>query len=227
MWITILGYAASATVLATFCMSTMMPLRMLAIASNLLFSSYGALAHIYPVMILHLILLPINTIRLFQIRRLIQGVAKAQTTELTIESLLPYMTRRNFTAGEILIHRDARADRMFYLLNGDVQVELEELKKTLGPGTLLGEIGVFAKDHKRTATVRCVTDCEVYELTEAKAKEIYFQNPAFGYAILRIIITRLLEDLRLSEARIPTEFAADSTAPGFGPRHGTNVRYWE
>jgi CRP/FNR family transcriptional regulator, cyclic AMP receptor protein len=195
MWITILGYAASATVLATFCMSTMMPLRVLAIASNLLFSSYGALAHIYPVMILHLILLPVNTVRLFQIRRLIQGVAKAQTTELAIEQLLPFMTRRSLKAGEILICRDDYADRMFYLVNGEVQLELEDLNKTLGPGALLGEIGVFAQDHKRTATVRCVTDCEVYELTEAKAKEIYFQNPAFGYAVLRIIITRLLEDL--------------------------------
>jgi len=198
MWITILGYAASATVLATFCMSTMLPLRLLAISSNVLFSSYGALAHIYPVMILHLILLPVNTVRLVQIRRLIQGLAKAQTKELTIEALIPYMTRRNLKAGEILIRREDRADRMFYLLKGEVQFELEELKKTLGPGSLLGEIGVFAQDHKRTATVRCVTDCELCELTEAKAKEIYFQNPAFGYAVLRIIITRLLEDLRVS-----------------------------
>lgn len=198
MWITMLGYAASATVLATFCMSTMMPLRVLAIASNFLFSTYGALAHIYPVMILHLILLPVNTVRLVQIRRLIQGLAKSQTKELTIEALLPYMTRQNLKAGEILIRRNDRADRMFYLVNGEVQFELEELKKTLGPGTLLGEIGVFAQDHKRTATVRCVTDCELYEITEAKAKEIYFQNPAFGYAVFRIVITRLLEDLRLS-----------------------------
>ena len=198
MWITILGYAASATVLATFCMSTMLPLRVLAIASNFLFASYGAVAHIYPVMILHLILLPVNTVRLVQIRRLIQGLAKAQTKDLTIEALLPYMTRRNLKAGEILIHRGDCADRMFYLLKGEVQLELEELKKTLGPGSLLGEIGVFAQDHKRTGTVRCVTDCELYELTEAKAKEIYFQNPAFGYAVLRIIISRLLEDLRES-----------------------------
>jgi CRP/FNR family transcriptional regulator, cyclic AMP receptor protein len=198
MWITVLGYAASTTVLATFCMSTMLPLRVLAISSNVLFSSYGALAHIYPVMILHLILLPVNTVRLVQIRRLVQGLAKAQTKELTVEALLPFMTRRNLKAGEILIRRDDCADRIFYLVNGEVQLELDELKKTLGRGTLLGEIGVFAQDHKRTATVRCVTDCELYELTEAKAKEIYFQNPAFGYAILRIIITRLLEDLRIS-----------------------------
>ena len=53
-----LGYAASASVLATFCMSTMIPLRVTAILSNILFSLFGLWAHIYPVLILHLILFP-------------------------------------------------------------------------------------------------------------------------------------------------------------------------
>ena len=72
-WIDLLGYAASATVLATFCMQTMMPLRLTAILSNILFASFGLWAHIYPVMILHLILFPVNALRLLQIRRLVRG----------------------------------------------------------------------------------------------------------------------------------------------------------
>ena len=68
-WVDVLGYAASAAVLATFCMSTMIPLRLLAIGSNVLFMSFGALAHVYPVLALHLLLLPINVMRLARIRR--------------------------------------------------------------------------------------------------------------------------------------------------------------
>ena len=60
-------------VLATFCMQTMMPLRLTAILSNILFASFGLWAHIYPVMILHLILFPVNALRLLQIRRLVRG----------------------------------------------------------------------------------------------------------------------------------------------------------
>lgn len=37
----LLGYAASIAVLATFCMSTMIPLRVLALVSNVLFMLYG------------------------------------------------------------------------------------------------------------------------------------------------------------------------------------------
>jgi hypothetical protein len=39
----------------------------------------------------------------------------------------------------------------------------------------------------------------VFELSEARAREIYFQNPAFGCAVLQTIIARLTEDIALSQ----------------------------
>jgi hypothetical protein len=63
-WVDSLGYAASLTVFATFCMSTMVALRIMAIASNVLFCLYGFFGHLYPVLILHLALLPINLFKL-------------------------------------------------------------------------------------------------------------------------------------------------------------------
>ena len=59
-----LGYLASALVLATFCMRDMVALRWMAIASNLAFVAYGALADVGPVLVLHLLLLPVNVLRL-------------------------------------------------------------------------------------------------------------------------------------------------------------------
>jgi CRP/FNR family cyclic AMP-dependent transcriptional regulator len=46
-WIELLGYAAVASVLATFCMRTKIPLRIMALASNVLFSVYGYLDGLY------------------------------------------------------------------------------------------------------------------------------------------------------------------------------------
>jgi hypothetical protein len=60
------GWLASALVLATFCMRAMVPLRLVAIASNLAFIAYGASAGIHPVLMLHLVLLPLNALRLAQ-----------------------------------------------------------------------------------------------------------------------------------------------------------------
>ncbi len=58
------GYLASLLVLATFCMRDMVSLRVVAIASNFAFIAYGALAGISPVLLLHVVLLPVNLLRL-------------------------------------------------------------------------------------------------------------------------------------------------------------------
>jgi len=58
------GYLASALVLVTFCMRDMVSLRCVAIASNLAFIAYGVLADLGPVLVLHLLLLPVNVGRL-------------------------------------------------------------------------------------------------------------------------------------------------------------------
>ncbi len=63
------GYLASSLVLAAFCVRGMIPLRLLAIASNLAFISYGHMAGLHPVLALHLLLLPTNVVRLLQLVR--------------------------------------------------------------------------------------------------------------------------------------------------------------
>jgi hypothetical protein len=64
----VLGYAAASAVLASFMMRSMVLLRLVAILSNVLFLSYGYVAHIYPVLLLHAALLPINVARLTMYR---------------------------------------------------------------------------------------------------------------------------------------------------------------
>ena len=191
-WIDLLGYAASASVLLTFCMSTMLPLRVVAISSNVLFATYGATVQIYPVLLLHLILLPVNVIRLIQILRLIKGVKAAQLSGLSMQSLLPLMSHRIVKAGQVLVEKGEKASHMYYLHGGTMRIP--EVDKTIEPGAVFGEIGIFAREQKRTATVICISDCEIYELSESRAKQLYYQNPSFGFALIQLIIARLLDN---------------------------------
>jgi len=64
----LLGFAAAAAVLAGFCMNSIRHLRLAALASNVLFVIYGFFAHVYPVVILHIILVPINLQKLHRIK---------------------------------------------------------------------------------------------------------------------------------------------------------------
>jgi hypothetical protein len=67
-WIIFLGFFGSLAVLASFCMTATKTLRTVALASNVLFGLYGLLGHVYPVLLLHMILLPINLAKLHQMR---------------------------------------------------------------------------------------------------------------------------------------------------------------
>jgi hypothetical protein len=63
----IYGYVASALVLTTFSMRSMLWLRISAIASNAAFIWYAVVASLPPILVLHAILLPLNIIRLAQL----------------------------------------------------------------------------------------------------------------------------------------------------------------
>ena len=61
-----IGYVAASLVLATFCARTMVLLRTLAIASNLAFIAYSLLSHLWPILLLHAVMLPLNVHRLLE-----------------------------------------------------------------------------------------------------------------------------------------------------------------
>ncbi|HZT54986.1 MAG TPA: hypothetical protein VFA35_02080, partial [Burkholderiaceae bacterium] len=65
---------AAAFVLVSSFVKTMIPLRWLAIGSNVGFVAYGALHPSYPMLLLHAALLPLNFFRLAEMKRLTRRV---------------------------------------------------------------------------------------------------------------------------------------------------------
>jgi hypothetical protein len=61
-----IGFIASALVLAAFGMKDMVNLRVIAICSNIAFIAYALVLNLPPVLILHVILLPLNGWRLME-----------------------------------------------------------------------------------------------------------------------------------------------------------------
>lgn len=65
----LLGWTAAGMTLLTFSMRSMVALRTAAVAANLCFIAYGMSGTLYPVLALHLLLLPCNLLRLRQLYR--------------------------------------------------------------------------------------------------------------------------------------------------------------
>ena len=64
--IDLFGFAAAGATLCAFSQTRMLPMRISALAANLLFVAYGMLGPFYPVLLLHLVLFPVNLLRLLQ-----------------------------------------------------------------------------------------------------------------------------------------------------------------
>ena len=75
------GYVASALVLLTFVAKDMRVLRTVAIFSNLAFITYGTIEWLPPVLFLHMVLLPLNIVRLAEIVRDSRTTGKRTQTD--------------------------------------------------------------------------------------------------------------------------------------------------
>jgi CRP/FNR family transcriptional regulator, cyclic AMP receptor protein len=191
-WVEGVGYCASLLVFCTFYMKTMIPLRCVAIASNVVFITYGLAGGIYPVLVLHAVLLPLNVHRLRQMLTLIRRVREASRGKMSMEWLIPLMTRQRLKSGDVLFRMGEPANSMYLILEGSVQ--LEEIGVTLGPGALVGEIGVFAPGNRRTGTAVCSSDAEIGAISDEKVLQLYYQNPTFGFYMFRLVVQRMLEN---------------------------------
>lgn len=200
---TALGLLAAGLYFATYAVKHMLSLRVIAIASNVFFIAYGIVHWALPELILHSVLLPLNARRMWEIRHLTKEIARATQESPVSQWLLPHMTRRKFTAGEVLFRKGDPADQVVYIASGEVKIQ--EHDQILGAGELLGEIGIFSPEKARTQTVVCETDGELYYMNDDMIYQLYYQNPKLGFFFMRLIVERLLRDVRRG-----------STAPGAG-----------
>jgi CRP/FNR family transcriptional regulator, cyclic AMP receptor protein len=191
MLIVIAAWVAALLVFSSFFMKTMIPLRLVAIMSNVAFVTYallglkyGIFGRVYPILVLHSFLLPLNVLRLHQIKRLINAVNGASKSE-TFESLIPYMRSERHPKGETLFRKGDAADKLYLIEEGSIF--FPEVGRRLSKGAVFGEVGLFAPRSLRSVSAVCEDDCGLYAITKDKVLELYYQNPQFGFFLIRMV----------------------------------------
>ena len=194
------GIAASFVIGSAF-VRTMIPLRWLAVAGNIGFVVYGALHPQWLTLLVAAVLLPINVFRARQMMRLTRRVKAAEVSgDTSALWLRPYMRSRRLKAGTVLFRKGDAADHLYCLVDG--HIELEEIGLRLEPGKIFGEIAFFAPDRRRTLPARCVEAATVLMIDEPTLKQLYHQNPSFGFHLISLIASRLSQDVRRLELRL-------------------------
>ncbi len=191
------GFVGGILYIASHYMKTMVPLRLCEIASNVLFVVYGLMYPSWPTLALYGILVPLNTYRLHEMLQLVRKVKSASQGDLSMDWLKPFMHKHSYKKGAVLFQKGDHAEEMFYIVSGTCLVR--ELGLQLKAGQMLGELGFLTPDNQRTQTVECTEDVEMLTITYDKVRELYFQNPSFGFYFLKLASERLLENVNRME----------------------------
>jgi len=210
-WIEAIGWLGAALSIAGSAVKTIIPLRCIGIATNGVSLVYAYFMHLYPSMTVNLILLPLNGLRLYEMLRLIRRVKQASKSDLSMEWLKPFMARRSVKAGQVLFAKGEAANCMFYTLSG--RYRLKELGIELPQGQVVGEMGLMSPSNTRTQTLECIESGDVLNITYDEVRQLYFQNPEFGFYFLRLASERLFNNMARMEAEIARLKSVAGDAP--------------
>ncbi len=92
-----------------------------------------------------------------------------------IASIARLLNTEFVPAGQIVVQRGARADAMFFVMEGEVLVEVDPPVR-LGSGSHFGEVALL-RDIERTATVTTATDCRLLTLAVADFRRLIAEQP--------------------------------------------------
>jgi sigma-B regulation protein RsbU (phosphoserine phosphatase) len=110
-------------------------------------------------------------------------------------------TLRSFEvpAGTLLLQEDAAGDRLYIVLDGQVEIikalrtDAERSLGLRGPGTFLGEMSLLSETHRSTASVRASTTLELLEMTRADFDALLQRQPGLTRNLLQMLSARLNE----------------------------------
>lgn len=206
IWPYLFGFAGVLLVIASYWMQSILRLRGFAILSNIFGMIYGFFAPSPVSALQHVVSLPLNVLRLREMRRLMARLDRASSSDLSMEWLRPFMRRRAFKAGEVVFQKGQEADCVFVVASGVYR--LIETGIEIHVGQMVGEMGLVSDDHTRTQGLECIAPGELLMATYIEIKELFFQNPEFGFFFLKLVSRRFLQNI----ARLEAELAKRTTA---------------
>ena len=109
-----------------------------------------------------------------------------------IAAVAQLLKPRSVSANQAIVRRGDVADAMFFIMEGEVEIELTPSPARLKQGDFFGEIALV-ENVRRTATVLSLTDCRLLVLEAADFGRLTDQIPELKAEIERTAKERLAE----------------------------------
>jgi voltage-gated potassium channel len=107
-----------------------------------------------------------------------------------IAEIAHLLKREIVPAKYAIVRRGEPADAMFFIMDGEVEVDIQPHPRRMGRGDYFGEIALLA-DTVRTATVTAVTECQLLTLDVADFRRLLAAHPDLEAAVRRVASQRM------------------------------------
>jgi phosphoserine phosphatase RsbU/P len=121
-----------------------------------------------------------------------------------IQALVEGTNTRAVQAGEVIIREGFHNDSMMVLLAGEVEIIKalgtpdERQLAVLGPGSFLGEMGLFTPDGLHTATVRANSPVTLLDLPHQELDSLLLRHPKMSLEVIATLTRRLKQSENLT-----------------------------
>jgi CRP/FNR family transcriptional regulator, cyclic AMP receptor protein len=187
-------FAFCGAILAVFSAfkKAMIPLRIVTILSTLAFCTYFFLSKNWAFGLFYAALTLLNLLRLRDMIALSRQTKELTKTDFPYETLQAFMASKNFEPEAALFRKGDLSDAAYYIVSG--HVTLPEMQIDLGPGNLVGEMGLFGEKQARSLTVVAKDKVVALKIPYYALQELCLQNPSLGLSLFKLIVRRHVEN---------------------------------
>jgi phosphoserine phosphatase RsbU/P len=120
-------------------------------------------------------------------------------SQFELEHLGSTLQPREFKAGSLLLFEGETDEHFYILMDGEVEVVKalgtpdERRLSVKSGGNLFGEMGLFDREGRHTASVRALTDLHMLEMTRPDFDALLHRHPSLAYEMVRLMSRRLEE----------------------------------
>lgn len=134
------------------------------------------------------------------------GEAELDKVEALVEPV-------KFATGNLLMQEDEKGGRLYVILNGRVDIEIQSPSTkdatriaTVRQGELLGEM-CLVDGYRRSASGRAAGEVTALAIDDGKLRGLMDQDPAIGYRLMRSIAKLLASRVRDTNLRLRNALA--------------------
>ena len=100
----------------------------------------------------------------------------------SIAEVAQLLRPRDCNAGEVIVRRGQPGDCMYFIVSGEVSVELKPQPRIMGPGEFFGEMALITGE-PRSATAVAKSACELLHLDLADFRHLETRHPEMAQLI--------------------------------------------